>query len=244
MMPNVLHNFWRQRDVDKRLFIVESGEAIGTCERYGIRPNVLVSRQTTIAEALNIATKELTRRGEHCSWMCKIDDDDYYGPGYLAEIVGAPSSADVVGKSRVWVKTRGDRLRLFDYPTDETGSITGPTIACRVGQCADFPDIRPYGEDVGWIVAMRNLGANFHINSERWFCQRRWSWPHPHTWTASDGQVRALAWSVPVFDAGNFNEDVVNGFKIPKLSAVEGHGRPPVLEEMLAYQLAKQSMAA
>ena len=240
-LTNVLHNFWRQRYEEKRLFIVESGAAIGVCARYGVEPTILVSRQTTIAEALNLAVDELTRRVEHQSWVCKIDDDDYYGPGYLSQIAGAPLWADVVGKSRVWMKTRGDRLRLFDYPTDETGIITGPTIACRVGQCAEFPDVRPYGEDVGWLVAMRESGAKFHVTNQRYFCQRRWAWPHPHTWDATDKHALSLANRVHVYDAGQYDEDIVNGYAWPRLRLVQPE--TPSIEECPGFANASRLYA-
>ena len=234
LLCNVLHNFWRQKCVEKKLCIIENGPAVGVCARYGLEPNLLLSASSGPSVALNVALNELTRMGEHSSWYCKIDDDDYYGAGYLSQIVESPPWADMVGKAMAWFSTAGGRLRLFEFRDPEIP--TGPTLAARVAQCVEFRDVRPWGEDIAWFTDMRRAGARGHLTGRRWFCQRRWGWPHGHTWLSTDDQIRAMAWRERVYDAGDFDSQVVDGNVEPKLVPVPGPTGAPTMEELSVWQ--------
>jgi hypothetical protein len=220
-LGNVLHNFWRQKHPEKRLCIIENGLAIGVCARHGIEPNLLLAADSGPAEALNVALAELLRRGEHAAWWCKIDGDDYYGPGYLDEIAQAPAEADLIGKSRVWIKTVGGRLWLFPFDVP-----AGGTLATRVAQAVDFDPNRCVGSDVQWVSRMLEAGARFWSSSERYYCFRRWGWPHSHTCRRSDSEMLRAAWDAEVFDAGPYDETVIDGVRgAPLKLLVDGQTR-------------------
>ena len=230
-LGNTLHNFWRQRNTGKRLCIVENGPAIGVCARHGVEPAMLLRSEPGVSRALNVALAELLRRSEHASWFVRFDDDDYYSSGYLDEIVGSPPWADFVGKPAIYVKTPGDRLVRYDYPI-HNGAPAGGTIAARVAQCHEWDESRECGEDIEWAREAYRRGMRPWFPGPRGYCQRRWAWPHRHTWPMTE-ELRRRLHRIPIWDFGNYNERVVDE-ESPIPVALLKPSEPMTISEMRA----------
>lgn len=108
-----------------------------------------------------------------------VDDDDWYGEGYLPEALGALALADVVGKRPGYV-ARPDGLFLV-MPFHASGPVrwvTGGTLAFRVGAVPDFQPLAS-GEDVAFCADCRARGLRVRSTSvDHWVYRRDWGHEH------------------------------------------------------------------
>src|SRR4029453_16390776 len=78
-------------------FEITSERAASLAEKYGVEryPVLTEPPETTLGECLNLCVAAASG-----DVLTKMDDDDYYGPNYLADMLHALdySKADVVGK--------------------------------------------------------------------------------------------------------------------------------------------------
>ncbi len=110
-----------------------------------------------------------------------VDDDDWYGAGYLPEALAALALADVVGKRPGYV-ARPDGLWLV-MPFHASGPVrwvTGGTLAFRAGAVPDFRALGS-GEDVAFCADCRARGLSVRSTSvEHWVYRRDWGVGHGH----------------------------------------------------------------
>lgn len=90
----VFENFDRQAFRGKRLLIVENGPALGAVP--GHIPCVVISSDPHPSHAKNEALSFIKRHGG--GFFTMMDDDDWYGPGYLDEVAGFAKTCDGSGK--------------------------------------------------------------------------------------------------------------------------------------------------
>lgn len=116
---NIIHNFQKQKLKDKELVLILNSNKID----YDITNRMLkgmyinyklfqFSNKTSLGECLNKGI-----RAANYDLVAKMDDDDFYGPGYLQEAYSIlnQTDADLVGKSSFYIyfnKTR--ELRLYN----------------------------------------------------------------------------------------------------------------------------------
>ena len=128
-LKTVIENFKRQTFINKRLIIVENGIAIGSCERAGFKPDLLLTSETHQAIAKNTALDEIKRRGG--GYWTTFDDDDWYGKHHVQEIVDNAHRAIACGRGEHFVRL-SNGLHLFREQCGNRYSdyIAGPTISC------------------------------------------------------------------------------------------------------------------
>lgn len=85
----------------------------------------------TLGDCLNLAVDHAT--GDVLS---KMDDDDYYAPRYLADLLDAMTyaNADIVGKQAHYMRVEAQDATLLRFPNREhryTDFVMGPTITGR-----------------------------------------------------------------------------------------------------------------
>ncbi len=131
-LPWVIEN-WARQTTKSSLAIVETGEALGVCHQAGISPDLLLSAAGRPGEVRNAALEALV--GAYVSFQ---DDDDWYGPDYLAEHVELAARGRIVGKRVHWVDFLGDELLLFRPQAANTrgGWVLAGTMS---GYAEDFP---------------------------------------------------------------------------------------------------------
>lgn len=129
--------------------------------------------------------------------VAKIDDDDLYGPHYLADQAAALeySGADVVGKQAHYMHLAGPDVTVLRYADREhrfTDRVSGPTIVARrdVARAARFPPV-PRGEDTAFLRAVLNGGSRIYSADRFSFVQMRAAGGAEHTWTATDAELLA-----------------------------------------------------
>lgn len=183
-LPTVIANARRQSGFF-RLCVVENGAALGACKRAGFRPDLLLGSVPHQSAARNVALHALRGRG---AFFFTMDADDWYGPGYLTELLKNRRKADVVGKRRHLVLLR-DGLHLFDArgANKTTAWLHGACIAGYADDAIDFPTTA-IGEDHAWCAGMRQIGATLYATSARNYVYVRTG--SAHTWRSPDVMTR------------------------------------------------------
>lgn len=167
---NLLANFRRQRGVEARLLVVENGPAVGSLPvgEATITTSVALLERPHQADAMNVGLNWLRANGGG-TWA-RFDDDDYYGPDYLASVERSFAGSDgIVVSGTPW------RFVMLDSGLHQfTGTrdfFTGGTLAASTTDVAPFERFRD--DDVRWCRAMRERGARF-VEREPWgYCYDR-----------------------------------------------------------------------
>lgn len=141
-------NFARQRSPDKKICIVENGPAIGVCKAAGFDPDMLLTSDPHPSIARNVALDFLREEDAH---FCCMDDDDWYGPEYLAEHRRHAARGRITGKVTHWVRWQDSRLNalwLFNRGRAHkpTTWVHAATLGAYARDIPDFPTI-PLGEE-------------------------------------------------------------------------------------------------
>jgi glycosyltransferase involved in cell wall biosynthesis len=166
-------------------------EAREACGRQGVRL-VLAPAELTLGECLNqgIAVS-------HGEVVTKVDDDDIYGPGYLAEAMEAfiTGKGDVIGKAEQYVyltATRELLLRLPGWSQDKDHRyVAGGTLLMprRLALDPGFEPI-PCRVDTSFLHACLAVGVRIYATSRRHFVRRRFDNDH-HTWRPDEALFRS-----------------------------------------------------
>jgi hypothetical protein len=192
--------FRAQSHLDKRLVIVENGAAIGGCAERGIVPDLLTTSEPHVSHARNAGIHAVREQGG--GFVSMWNDDDWYGPWYVAEQVENAHRATVVGKRPHFVHLDGDGLYLFRAPRAWCAArkLFGPTLGFHAEEVCDFP-VTDQAEEYEWAQHMRQQGATlFSLSLHHFLYMRR---AVGHTWQADFDLVRAsFAGSDPVYYLG------------------------------------------
>jgi hypothetical protein len=121
-------------------------------------------------------------------FIAKFDDDDHYGPGYLADALRAHSfaGAGVVGKHTYYAHLATTDETVLRFPTHEfrySSTLAGGTLVIdrsRTGGLR-FPDIS-LGEDRAFLKACHRRGVSTFSADRFNFVQRR---ADDNTWAVS-----------------------------------------------------------
>lgn len=176
----VTHGFTAPKDIIERateigvqdLLVYEAGEAL------------------SLGECLNAAVARAD--GEV---VAKMDDDDLYGPHYLADQLRALdfSAADVVGKQAHHMLLKGSRCLLVRFPEREhrfTDLVMGPTLVMRRELLRQVPFAAlNRGEDTDLLRRVLRRGGRIYSSDRFGFVQVRER--AGHTWEASDAELLA-----------------------------------------------------
>ena len=197
-VASALQGFATQEDVDLDVVMVAHGFDPSTHEIQDAIAASGIDRVTTIAadavltlgECLNLAVE--ASAGEV---LAKMDDDDFYAPRYLADLLDALvySGADIVGKQAHYMHVESQDATLCRFGHREhryTDFVMGPTITGyrRVFNQIPFQR-RNTGEDSSFLAAVIEAGFSIYSADRFNFVQRRGA--DSHTWQVSDAGVLA-----------------------------------------------------
>jgi glycosyltransferase involved in cell wall biosynthesis len=214
-LPDVLANFERQTHPDKLLIIVENGPAVGAWNAYrgnldlgnglvavgagepqGPAPEgtIWVIQSAPDRSAARNAGLALLREFgvDHFAFF---EDDDLYGPGYLADYWAHRERADVLGKTCfVLAAPDGSRWLLHSEwesrPAELIGPYPGYCMACPVGstlfgrvdRALPWPEPCPaFAEELDWCSDMLRARRTVLATSREHFVRQRFDDPeHGH----------------------------------------------------------------
>ena len=194
MRPNLLDavvaNIVRQRDVDLEVVFVANAPdfdmrrveaAFAEVERTVI---VHPPARTTLGSALNRAMDMTDAR-----FVAKFDDDDLYGPGFLADSLRAHgyAGAGVVGKHSYYARLAASASTHLRFPGNEfrySGTLAGGTLVLDRDRIGDqrFDDVS-IGEDRAFLAQCHRRGFSTFSADRFNFVQMRTG---SNTWTIDD----------------------------------------------------------
>jgi len=145
-------------------------------------------------------------------YIAPFDDDDYYAPNYLNDIVEAfqISGADVVGKKTRYIYFKRKKLLAISdvsYENCYVEHIDGPTLSFnkKIFDKVKFTD-KPLGIDGQFCKDCIANGIKMYSTSRYNHVYIRHSSDHKHTWKISD--TKLLKWCDIVGNIENYEEYV------------------------------------
>ncbi|MET3165339.1 UNVERIFIED_ORG: spore maturation protein CgeB [Arthrobacter sp. UYEF10] len=160
--------------------------------QYGVRryQALTAPREVTLGQCLNMCVNAASG-----DVLTKMDDDDYYGPNYLADLLHALefSKAEVVGKlahHMHFASNKATVLRMPQLEHSSTRIVMGPTITARreVFEAHPFEPLNR-GEDTAFLKAVTTAGGSIYSADRFNFCQMRST--GGHTWDVADEELAA-----------------------------------------------------
>ncbi|MEV4078674.1 glycosyltransferase [Nonomuraea fuscirosea] len=152
---------------------------------------VELERHLVLGEALNCLARRATR-----SYIAKMDDDDWYGPNHLSDLLLARqySGAEMVGTPAEFVYLEEfhatiKRRILTELPSSmtETGRVTGGTILLsrNAFEAVGGFKLVPRYEDGEMVIAIRAAGGTVYRGHSLNYVYRRRA-PANHTWDVAN----------------------------------------------------------
>lgn len=214
-MRTMFENYKRQRWANKEWIIVVNSDRadLGRYKRMAAQfKHVRVYRlpaRHTLGACLNFASA----LAKH-SYIAKMDDDEYYAPDYLPDMMRAfrKSGADVVGKRAYFIHLSGKRLLIQRFQAENrfVPILAGGTLVYKktVWRQTRFSN-RSLGEDIRFCRACRRKGFKLYAGDRYNFCALRRRRPNSHTWKKSDQRFLAHANTRIIAHGDNYKKYVV-----------------------------------
>ncbi len=160
---NLLANFRRQRGIEAQLLVVENGDAVGSVSSEDA---TVICSGNHQSDAMNTGLAWLRANGGG-AWA-RFDDDDWYGPGYLASVEVSLQGSGLIVSGMPW------RFVMLDdglHQFQGTGEFTGGSLAASNADVLPFERCRD--DDIRWSRNMRAQGHRFVQRSPQGYCYDR-----------------------------------------------------------------------
>lgn len=207
-MKNIFENYERQLYADKELIIVLNNGSLvyeEWVEKAGHYENVRVFRideEKTLGECLNFAVEQANG-----SIIAKFDDDDYYAPHYIGDMIHCFSYTDaaVVGKYSYYCCIREPGILALRFPGLEnrySDFLSGSTMVAKkdVFNKVKFKS-RPSGTDTLFYRDCVGNGIKLYSSDRFNYLCMRYPDTELHTWNISSEEFLKKCSVVPVTDS-------------------------------------------
>jgi glycosyltransferase involved in cell wall biosynthesis len=195
-MQTLFSNYHRQQYKHKELIVILNSSKLDLNEYYQAArrcSNVSVYRlpeHVSLGQCLNYGVS-----AAKYSFIAKMDDDDYYAPGYLTDAMATMrrTGADIVGKRAHFMYLSGRKLLLLRYTHQANKTVRlvqGATLLVKrpVFDQVLFRD-RDLGECVRFCTDCIAKGFTLYSGSPYQFAAIRRRNSKNHTWIVSDKQL-------------------------------------------------------
>lgn len=201
---NLVQNFIRQSYPKKELIVIVNNDKIPISSYHRLSQkfrNIRVFRMPerySLGACLNYGVKK-----SKYSYIAKFDDDDYYAPYYLTDMLHSlkRSNADIVGKRAHYMYLRGSKTMILRFAQDENRPVSrlpGATLVIKrsVFNKIKFPN-RSVGEDDFFCMKGRMKGYKVYSAGKYNFVAIRRKNSSNHTWIISDKELLAHHKKIP-----------------------------------------------
>jgi len=194
-LDNALANAARQARVDTELVLLAHGIDVDVAELAAQGRDlglehvtvVPVPSDRTLGAVLNLGLEAASG-----AYVAKMDDDNYYGPQFLADLVDAfgTTSAGITGKwaHYVWLRSTGAVVLRFEkYENSYHRLVQGGSIVVEreIAQDIRFSDI-PRAVDSDFLNRAMAAGVQTWSGDRFNFISIRGTDRHSHTWQLDD----------------------------------------------------------
>ena len=198
-MDNILANYDRQEYEDKGLIIILNDDRLNLGEwreKARSHPNVTVY-QIDEKEPLGVCLNYGIEKARF-DYISKFDDDNYYGPAFLEDLMNAfeYTDADIVGKCAGYIYfENGSILALYGEAMEHcyTHFVLGSAIIIKreVFNRVPWPTDRRQGSDTEFLRQSVNNGFKIYSADRFNYVRMRRSSPELHTWKVKDEEQLA-----------------------------------------------------
>lgn len=173
-------------------FHLPAHELRGLQQEFGVGEVSVLERHRTVSlgNCLNDCVAASTG-----AVLSKMDDDDFYAPNYMLDMVHALSysKADVVGKQAHYVFVAQSDVTVLRYADREhrfTNAVMGPTITAprSVFENVQFQGLS-LGEDTAFLRDVKSGGGRIYSADRFNYFQYRGN--ADHTWKIPDAKITA-----------------------------------------------------
>lgn len=168
-LKNILYNYLSQKYLYKELIIIINNDSIDLnlwqdkISKYEDISIYKLSEKATLGKCLNFAIDQ-----SKYPYISKLDDDDFYGPNYLTDMMNAfkYTDASVIGKKTIFAYLEGPQLLVVKYPNQEyrySEYVSGSTLTVKkeLFNYLSFPDLSR-GEDTRFLMDCINMGVKIY----------------------------------------------------------------------------------
>lgn len=206
-LDNVIDNYKRQTYPNKELIIIINKDDIDIAKyiekaKYDKSIRVYkVYEEVTLGECLNIGTYNA-----NYDYLTKFDDDDYYAPNYLKEIMEGfeKSNARVLGKQTFMIYFEKSRILFKKLRKSHqfTNFVTGSTLSWtrELWNEIKFRDIPHDIDDMFCLDCYEKGFESYSIGCSNHLAIRHQD-KSEHTWTDSDEVVMSWGGEIILEDA-------------------------------------------
>lgn len=194
-LDNVFINLGRQADADVELVLVAHGLSLPQAELQARAREAGVERLVVVEAAASLTLGACMNLGVEAAsgrYIAKMDDDNFYGPQFLADLVDAfrYSGAGITGKwcHYVWLSsTKAVVLRFPDHEHRFGNRVQGGAMLfdADVVRSLRFSDI-PRRVDSDILDRAQAEGIGIYSADPYNFVSIRSTDRHSHTWTVAD----------------------------------------------------------
>ena len=198
-MENIFANYDRQQYEDKELIIVLNNNQLDIDEwaKEARKHNNVTVYRVDEKEPLGVCLNHGIEKARF-DYISKFDDDNYYGPAFLEDLMNAFEYTDVaiVGKNAGYMYfERGDILALNGEDKEHcyTRYVLGSAIIIKreVFNIVPWPTDRRQGSDTEFLrQSVKNGFKMYSADRFNYVCVRRSS-PELHTWKIKDEEQLA-----------------------------------------------------
>jgi len=199
-MDNIFANYDRQEYEDKELIIILNNDRLNLGEwreKVKSHPDVTVyqiDEKETLGVCLNYGIEKAK-----FNYISKFDDDNYYGPAFLEDLMNAfeYTDADIVGKCAGYIYfENGDILALYGEAREHcyTHFVLGSAIIIKreVFDRVPWPTDRIWGSDTEFLRQSVKNGFKIYSADRFNYVYVRRSSQENHTWKVKDEEQLAL----------------------------------------------------
>jgi spore maturation protein CgeB len=190
---NIFANYQKQKYTAKELIIILNKDSLNLKEweeKAKAYQNVTVYQlpeEKTLGECLNFGVGK-----SKYSYVSKFDDDNYYAPYFLTDLMHAfnYTDADIVGKGTYFSYLEGKRLLALRFPGYENRFVkflSGSALIIKKEVLDRVKFInKSQGEDTAFIKECVNNGFKLYSTDKyNYACVRRPN-PNEHTWKITE----------------------------------------------------------
>ncbi len=196
-LDNILNNYLGQCYEKKELIIIINNNKVNLVEwkkMIGFHDDIKIFKldeKYTLGECLNYAV-----RNSKYNYISKFDDDDYYGPNYLIDVINAFTFTDasIVGKYSVFAYMEDSKELLLRFPGNEyryMDYVAGSTLTFKK-EIFDYIQFthRNKSEDTLFINDCINQGYKIYSSDRFNHIITRRNDLSTHTWKISNVEFR------------------------------------------------------
>ncbi|MDF2546944.1 MAG: hypothetical protein K0R93_1842 [Anaerosolibacter sp.] len=189
-IDNVFDNYMRQTYEDKELVVVLNKNDMDMerwLEKARNNPSITIyhiDENQTLGACLNFAISKA-----RYDTISKMDDDDYYGPNYLLDLMNTfqYTKADIVGKHAYYIyfeESKAFALKFKDYENCYVNLIAGATLTFKksVFSKIQFSTDRKAGCDSKFLIDCKQHGFKIYSSDRFNFCVCRRADIKDHTY--------------------------------------------------------------